>query len=77
MAFDPERQSQPAANGLASIQSDANGVHGTVYASVNNFPQGHLEIHAPNVEAVKLLMQTLGQWVVQNTSTILMPNGKA
>lgn len=60
---------------MANIVIDGDGaVLGAVYASVDNQPQGHLEIRATSVEAVKLLINALGQWVMQHSTAVVVPD---
>ncbi len=79
--MDPERMPPPnpatLPQGMAHITIDQNGAAaGCVWASANNQPQGHLEVHAPSVEAVKLLANCLAMWINQNSrSIVLPPNG--
>lgn len=64
-------------NGTTNIDKRPTGqIDGFAYVAVGGVAQGHLEVHCASIEIVKLLMQTMGQWVAQNESSIVVPNGR-
>ena len=83
MEIDPKKlrvmppQPKIEVNGLTSLEKFADGsVRGFVHVCVNNIPQGHVEVQCASMDAFKMHMNAMGQWIAQHDKgVIIKPNG--
>lgn len=88
MEIDPKKlravpqQPKIEVNGLTTLEweklpdGSRGQVRGCVYVSINNTPQGHVEVQCASMDAFKMHMNAMGQWIAQHDKgVIIKPNG--